>query len=126
MKHRYVYLRDYSKENKHPIGCVAFYVKDDSKEIYYAFSACSPKDVFNSKVARHKASGRLTQRPHVLKLARVPDSFNDIVKHIMEHISSQNNDQAQGGSRSLLAFNAATGWLKNQNSNAPAAETVSA
>jgi hypothetical protein len=110
MSHRYLYLRDYSKQNKHPVGCVAVEVDEAAKQVRYAFSACSPLDKFSSQVARDKASGRLTQSPVVLE-GNVPDSHHDVMCKVMEHIVETNKLQGPNIKRSVTAYLSAQAWL---------------
>lgn len=111
MSHRYLYLRDYTKPNKHPVGCVAVEIDEAAKKIRYAFSACSPLDKFNSKVARDKASGRLTQHPVVLD-GDVPDTHHAVMRRVMEHIVETNRLQGPGTKRSFTAYLSAQAWLE--------------
>jgi len=108
MANRHFYLRDFTKENKHPVGCVAIEVRPETNEIRYAFSACSPLDKFNSRVARDKATGRLVSHPIVIN-CKVPEKGYEITQKVMEDIISKNTNQEQG--RSFLAYDAAQQWL---------------
>ena len=104
----HLFLRNYDTPNKQPLGCVAMRVDRVKGEICYAVSVCSPKDKWNSKVARDKAAGRLIKAPNMVQV-KVPEGWNDITKLIMEDIVKNNKEQEQG--RSYLAFEAATSWL---------------
>ena len=57
-------------ETKVPIACVAIDVDEEEQEIYYAVSACDPRDVFDYKTARLKAEARLKSEKsfHVVDL----------------------------------------------------------
>jgi hypothetical protein len=112
MTHRYLYLRDYSLPNKHPVGCVAVEVDEAANEIRYAFSACSPFDKFNAQLARDKASGRLTQSPTVI-VGKIPESYHAIMRHVMQHIVDANKTQKRDVSRSYVAYQSALTWLKS-------------
>jgi len=111
---RHLYLRDYNKPNKHPVGCLAIETDVTNNEICYAFSVCSPKDKFSSQIARKKATGRLASAP--VKLAcPVPNSTHEITRCVMNHIIATNSEQDKNKSRSVLALEAARGWLENAN-----------
>lgn len=107
MTQRFLYLRDWSNPNKHPVGCIVMEVDRDGKKVSYALSACSPSDRFNPKVARDKAAGRLRSAPTVLE-TEIPDSSHLITRLVMENIAKSHTKQ---GTRSHIAYQAAVGWL---------------
>lgn len=111
---RHLYLRDYQRPNKQPVGCVAMEVDRDNNEIRYAVSVCSPLDVFNAKVARDKATGRLKQNPNVIK--QVPTSAHEITKLVMNDLASKNLHQSSTTTRSFRAYQSAVGWLEQAKS----------
>lgn len=110
MAQRHLYLRDYYKINKHPVGCVAVEVDRAANEIRYALSACSPLDHWNAKVARDKAFGRLVKSPTIIR-GDIPESTHAITRQIMEHIVTIHGTQQKDKSRSYLALEAAKTWL---------------
>lgn len=110
MSHRHLYLRDYTKPNKHPVGCVVVEVDEAANQIRYAFSACSPLDKFSSKVARDKAAGRLIQSPTVLE-GNAGAPYHDVMRRVMEHIVQSNSQQGRNIKRSSIAYVAAQAWL---------------
>lgn len=118
MAARHLYLRDYSRDNKHPVGCIVVEADGAANEIRYAFSACSPLDKFNARVARDKASGRFKQSPTIIK-TEIPKSGHEITKLVMQHIVQNNTDQSTEKSRSYLALEAAKGWLSYTENRAP-------
>lgn len=118
MAAKHLYLRDYTKTNKHPIGCLAVETDKAANEIRYAISACSPLDKFNAKVARDKAFGRFKQAPVVIH-TQVPDTGHEITKLVMQHIIATNTEQGHAVSRSHLALKAAEGWLEYAATNYP-------
>lgn len=107
---RCLYLRDYSKQSKQPIGCLIVMVNRMERRINYAFSVCSPKDVFSSERARTIAQGRLTKRPVSLE-TEIPATAHEITKLVMQHIVETNIEQSSTTSRSYRALQAASGWL---------------
>lgn len=107
---RHFYLRDYSKSNKHPVGCLAVEVNREQQEIKYAFSVCSPVDIFNSNLAKEIANGRLRKSPVSIK-GEIPASGHQITKRIMEDIVNRHNTQSSTTNRSYLACKSAVEWL---------------
>lgn len=108
----HIYLRDYNTSNRKPVGCVAMRVDRENNKIFYAVSVCSPKDKWNSKIARSCAMGRLENEDCRVELAvKVPGSWNEITHIIMNDIVSRNKDQGGDIQRSYLAYAGAVSWL---------------
>ncbi len=116
MTTRCMYLRDYNKSNRHPVGCILMEVDLEKKQIKYAFTACSPKDKFDKVQAIKLTTLRFQKRPRIIE-TEIPKSSHGITRLIMESIVSCNERQSKDISRSLLALEAASNWLRLADQN---------
>lgn len=114
MSQRYLYLRDFNTQNRRPIGCLIVELNREHNEIRYAFSACSPLDKFNKKIAKNIAENRLAKHPSVIK--GIPGSSHEITQKIMRDIVVNHQNQSNSKSRSYLAYEAAIGWIQYSHS----------
>jgi hypothetical protein len=105
---RHLYMRDYSTANKRMVGCLA--VAMENNEVRYAFSVCSPLDVFQKDLAKRIAFSKLKNVPVIMQGA-APKTTHEITKWIMEHIVANNENQAKGQKRSVIGCKAAKDWL---------------
>ena len=97
-----MYLRD---RKSTPIGCIAI---DESRTgiVSFQYSVLNPIDVFERKIARYLALGKLIEMPINLQVSRTA-SRHEVSRLIMADIANN----SQGPSR---ARRAAKLWLKNK------------
>lgn len=111
MPQRHLYLRDLSTANRRPVGCLVVELDRAKSEIRYAFSACSPRDRFDARIAQAIARGRLASHPHII-IGEVPKTGHEITSRIMHHIVSSNEEQGKDKYRSAIAYESAQAWLE--------------
>lgn len=109
--YRHLYMRDYSTTNKRMVGCLAVDINKENNEVRYAFSVCSPLDVFQKDLAKRIAFSKLKNVPTVLK-GEIPKTGHEITKWIMQDIVARNETQVKGQKRSVIGCQAASEWLQ--------------
>jgi hypothetical protein len=110
-------MRDYSTSNKRMVGCLAVEINREANEVRYAFSVCSPLDVFDKELATRIAFGKLKAKPAVL--LGVPTTGHEVTKLIMQDIVTKNELQVKGQKRSVIGCRAASEWLAHTSQRQP-------
>lgn len=110
---RHLYMRDYSTQNKRMVGCLAVDINRETNEVRYAFSVCSPLDVFQKDLAKRIAFSKLkSDKSSTVMQGNVPKTGHEITKWIMQDIVAKNEVQTKGVKRSVIGCTAAKDWLR--------------
>jgi hypothetical protein len=102
--YRITYLRD---KNNHPVGCVAFIFNRNIGCVDYNYSVLNPLDIFDRKMARQLAIGRLAEAPRNIRI-NSNSNLHEVSRAIMRDMTTWSIVPTR-------AYKAAKEWIMRDN-----------